>query len=142
MNAPEIQFDPAAARFGAARSQKRLEDDRLLVGKGLFSDDRRFENEAALVVVRSPHAHARIKSVDLAAGRAAPGVLAVWTLAELAADGVKHIPVSPLFKRPGGLPMSAIFAAVILMATVMLVAPLAVYLPIGAMSGVILNSRR
>ncbi|HSG77293.1 MAG TPA: xanthine dehydrogenase family protein molybdopterin-binding subunit [Burkholderiales bacterium] len=107
MNAPEIQFDPAAARFGAARSQKRLEDDRLLVGKGLFSDDRRFENEAALVVVRSPHAHARIKSVDLAAGRAAPGVLAVWTLAELAADGVKHIPVSPLFKRPGGQPMSA-----------------------------------
>ena len=107
MNAPEIQFDPAAARFGAARSQKRLEDDRLLVGKGLFSDDRRFENEAALVVVRSPHAHARIKSVDLAAVRAAPGVLAAWTMAELAADGVKHIPVPPLFKRADGQPMSA-----------------------------------
>ena len=107
MNAPEIQFDPAAARFGAARSQKRLEDDRLLVGKGLFSDDRRFENEAALVVVRSPHAHARIKSVDLAAVRTAPGVLAAWTMAELAADGVKHIPVPPLFKRADGQPMSA-----------------------------------
>ena len=42
MNAPElqVQFDPSSARFGASRSQKRLEDDRLLVGKGLYSDDR------------------------------------------------------------------------------------------------------
>ncbi|HEX5092628.1 MAG TPA: hypothetical protein VFV84_08070, partial [Burkholderiales bacterium] len=78
MNAPQIQFDPESARFGSARTQKRLEDDRLLLGKGLFSDDRRFENEAALVVVRSPYAHARIKSVDLAAVRAAPGVIAAW----------------------------------------------------------------
>ncbi len=107
MNAPEIQFDPAAARFGSARSQKRLEDDRLLIGKGLFSDDRRFDNEAALVVVRSPHAHAKIKSVDLTAVRAAPGVLAAWTMADLAADGVKHIPVPALFKRADGQPLSA-----------------------------------
>lgn len=107
MNAPEIQFDPEAARFGASRTQKRLEDDRLLVGKGLYSDDRRFANEAALVVVRSPYAHAKIKSVDLAAVRAAPGVLAAWTLADLAADGVGHIAVPPLFKRADGQPMSA-----------------------------------
>ena len=106
MNAPAIQFDPESARFGASRTQKRLEDDRLLVGKGLFSDDRRFENEAALVVVRSPYAHARIRSVDLAAVRAAPGVIAAWTLAEMAADGVKHIPYPPLFKRGDGQPMS------------------------------------
>ncbi|MGH8708239.1 MAG: xanthine dehydrogenase family protein molybdopterin-binding subunit, partial [Burkholderiales bacterium] len=102
MTAPEIQFDAEAARFGASRTQKRLEDDRLLVGKGLYSDDRRFDDEAALVLVRSPHAHAKIKSVDLAAVRAAPGVIAAWTLAELAADGVKHIPVPPLFKRADG----------------------------------------
>jgi carbon-monoxide dehydrogenase large subunit len=107
MNAPEIQFDPEAARFGASRTQKRLEDDRLLVGKGLFSDDRRFDNEAALVVVRSPYAHARIESVDLAAVRAAPGVLAAWTMADLAADGVKHIAFPVLFKRADGQPMSA-----------------------------------
>jgi carbon-monoxide dehydrogenase large subunit len=105
--APAIQFDPAAARFGASRSQKRLEDDRLLVGKGLFSDDRRFEREAALVLVRSPHAHAMVKSVDLAAALAAPGVIAAWTMAELRADGVKHIPWPPLFKRADGQPMSA-----------------------------------
>ena len=107
MNAPAIQFDPASARFGASRTQKRLEDDRLLVGKGLFSDDRRFEGEAAMVLVRSPHAHARIAAVDLAAVRAAPGVLAAWTMADLAADGVKHIPTPPLFKRADGQPMSA-----------------------------------
>jgi carbon-monoxide dehydrogenase large subunit len=107
MNAPQIQFDPESARFGSARTQKRLEDDRLLVGKGLFSDDRRFEREAALVVVRSPYAHAKIRSVDLAAVRSAPGVIAVWTMAELAADGVKHIPYPPIFKRADGQPMSS-----------------------------------
>lgn len=107
MSAPAVQFDPEAARFGASRTQKRLEDDRLLLGKGLFSDDRRFENEAALVVVRSPYPHARIKSVDLATVRAAPGVLAAWTMTELAADGVKHIAFPPLFKRADGAPMSA-----------------------------------
>jgi carbon-monoxide dehydrogenase large subunit len=106
MNAPAIQFDPESARFGSSRTQKRLEDDRLLVGKGLFSDDRRFANEAALVVVRSPYPHAKIRSIDLAAVRAAPGVLAAWTMAELAADGVKHIPYPPLFKRADGQPMS------------------------------------
>jgi len=107
MKAPAVQFDPAAARFGASRTQKRLEDDRLLLGKGLYSDDRRFENEAALVVVRSPYAHAKIKSVNLAAVRAAPGVLAAWTLADLAAGGAKQIPIPPLFKRADGAPMSA-----------------------------------
>ena len=107
MNAPQVQFDPESARFGASRSQKRLEDDRLLVGLGRFSDDRRFDNEAALVVTRSPHAHARIRAVNLDAARAAPGVLAAWTMAELAADGVKHLPTPPLFKRADGQPMSA-----------------------------------
>lgn len=107
MNAPQIQFDPESARFGASRTQKRIEDDRLLTGKGLYSDDRRFENEAALVVARSPYAHARIKGVDLGAVRAAPGVLAAWVMADLAADGVKHIPTPPLFKRADGQPMQA-----------------------------------
>src|SRR6185295_3134007 len=84
MNAPPKLFNPDAARFGASRSQKRVEDDRLLTGQGVFSDDRRFANEAALVVLRSPHAHARIASIDASAARAAPGVLAVYTCADLA----------------------------------------------------------
>jgi carbon-monoxide dehydrogenase large subunit len=103
----QIQFDPSAARFGAARSQKRLEDDRLLVGKGLYSDDREFANQAWLVLVRSPHAHAKISSVDLAACREASGVLAAWTISDLLAAGVRPIPIPPLFKRADGSPMAA-----------------------------------
>jgi aerobic carbon-monoxide dehydrogenase large subunit len=103
----QVQFDPASARFGAARSQKRLEDERLLLGKGMYSDDREFPNQAWLVLVRSPHAHATIGSIDLSACGRAPGTLAVWAMADLRADGVGHIPFPPLFKRADGLPMAA-----------------------------------
>ena len=103
----QVQFDPASARFGAARSQKRLEDDRLLAGKGLFSDDREFPNQAWLVVVRSPHAHAKILKVDLADARKAKGVIAAWSMADLRVDGVGHIPFPPAFKRADGSPMAA-----------------------------------
>lgn len=105
MSAPAQQFDPESAQFGSSRTQKRLEDDRLLVGAGLFSDDRQFENEAALVVVRAPHAHARISATDLAAARAAPGVLGVWSMDDLKTDGVGFIPVPTMFKRADGTPM-------------------------------------
>jgi carbon-monoxide dehydrogenase large subunit len=103
----QVQFDPASARFGASRSQKRLEDDRLLLGKGLFSDDRVFPGEAWIVLVRSPHAHARILNIDISEARKCEGVLAAWSMAELRADGVKHIPFPPLFKRADGSPMAA-----------------------------------
>ena len=107
MNAPETQFDPASARFGSSRSQKRLEDDRLLVGKGLYSDDRDLPGQAWMVVLRSPHAHARIVSIDATDARKAPGVVAVYTGADLKADGIGHMPFPPLFKRPDGAPMGA-----------------------------------
>ena len=103
----QVQFDPASARFGAARSQKRLEDDRLLAGKGLFSDDREFPNQAWVVLVRSPHAHAKISRVDLSEARRQQGVIAAWSMAELRADGVGHIPFPPAFKRHDGSPMAA-----------------------------------
>ena len=103
----QVQFDPASARFGASRSQKRLEDDRLLAGKGLFSDDRVFPRQVWLVLVRSPHAHARIGSIDLAEAKKRNGVIAAWSMADLRADGVKHIPFPPLFKRADGTPMAA-----------------------------------
>jgi carbon-monoxide dehydrogenase large subunit len=108
-NAPDlqVQFDPSSARFGASRSQKRLEDDRLLVGKGLYSDDRRLADEAWLVLVRSPHAHAKIRAIDLSAAKEAPGVIAAWSMGDLRADGVGHIPFPPLFKRADGSPMAA-----------------------------------
>src|SRR5262245_2594156 len=109
MTAPtlQVQYDPSIARFGASRSQKRLEDDRLLLGKGLYSDDRVFPDQAFLVVLRSPHAHAVLKSVDLEEARKAPGVIAAWSMADLRADGVKPIPYPPIFKRADGSPMAS-----------------------------------
>src|SRR5438034_2927043 len=103
----QVQFDPSSARFGASRSQKRLEDDRLLVGKGRYSDDLEFAGLAWLVVVRSPHAHADISALDLSGCRSAPGVVAAWSMAELRADGVAHIPFPPLIKRADGAPVAA-----------------------------------
>jgi carbon-monoxide dehydrogenase large subunit len=99
----QVQFDPASARFGASRSQKRLEDERLLLGKGLFSDDRVFPRQAWMVLVRSPHAHARIRSIKLDV----PDALAAWSMKELRADGLKHIPFPPLFKRADGSPQAS-----------------------------------
>jgi aerobic carbon-monoxide dehydrogenase large subunit len=107
-SSPQIQFDPSAARFGSARSQKRLEDDRLLAGKGLYSDDRVFPDQAWLVVLRSPHAHAVVRSIDLEEAKKSPGVIAAWSMADLRADGVKHIPFPALFKRADGSPMAAV----------------------------------
>ena len=109
MSAPalQVQFDPASARFGASRSQKRLEDDRLLTGKGRYSDDLDFPRQCWLVLLRSPHAHAKLGSVDLTAVKQATGVIAAWTMAELRGDGVGHIPFPPLFKRADGSPMTA-----------------------------------
>src|ERR671929_2065975 len=103
----QVQFDPAAARFGASRSQKRLEDERLLTGKGRYSDDLEFPNQCWLVVARSPYAHARIAGIDLSTVKSAPGVIAAWSMADLRADGVGHIPFPPLFKRADGSPMAA-----------------------------------
>src|SRR5437660_6127815 len=101
----QVQFDPSSARFGASRSQKRLEDDRLLTGKGRYSDDLEFPRQCWLVVVRSPHAHANISTIDLGAARAAQGVIAAWTMADLRGDGIGHIPFPPLFKRDDGSTM-------------------------------------
>src|SRR5713101_7029648 len=68
-------------RWFGARVQ-RAEDDRLLRGRGRFTDD---IDEGALesCLVRSPYAHARIKSIDVRAARAVQGVLAVYTAADL-----------------------------------------------------------
>ncbi len=65
----------------------RLEDDALLRGAGRFTDDVRLANEARAMVLRSPHAHARIRSIDTAAARKLPGVLAILTGADIGVDG-------------------------------------------------------
>ena len=94
-------------KFGSGYAVQRMEDDALLAGRGQFTDDLQLNlplRPARLVFLRSPYPHARIVSVDAAAARAMPGVLAVWTGAELFTAGLKHLPGNPNFKRAGGQP--------------------------------------
>ncbi len=79
-------------QFGVGQTVARVEDQRLLRGHGRYTDDTRPAGAAALALVRSPHAHADIAAIDTEAARAAPGVLAVYTVADLDAAGVQDIP--------------------------------------------------
>jgi carbon-monoxide dehydrogenase large subunit len=79
---------------------RRLEDPRLLTGGGRYSDDVNLPGQAHACFVRSPHAHARIGRIDAAAARAVPGVLAVLTGADAAADGLRPITHSPMPNNP------------------------------------------
>src|SRR6202011_3453770 len=81
---------------------RREEDFRLLRGRGRYVDDVRLPREARGYVVRSPHAHARIVSLDAAAARVAPGVLAVLTGDDLKARGLGTLrPLVPRRRRGG-----------------------------------------
>tara|TARA_Y100000588_G_scaffold386426_1_gene481934 strand:+ start:1235 stop:3574 length:2340 start_codon:yes stop_codon:yes gene_type:complete len=74
---------------------RRLEDGRLLTGRGRFSDDWSLKNQAYMAVVRSPHAHARIRSVDTSDAENLPGVMAIFTGQDCIADELSPIPHSP-----------------------------------------------
>jgi aerobic carbon-monoxide dehydrogenase large subunit len=74
---------------------RRKEDRRLLTGRGNFTDDINLPSQAYAAVLRSPHAHARILSIDTAAASRAPGVLAVLTGRDYAAAGLKGVPHGP-----------------------------------------------
>ncbi|MGH7730084.1 MAG: xanthine dehydrogenase family protein molybdopterin-binding subunit, partial [Candidatus Eiseniibacteriota bacterium] len=75
---------------------RRKEDDRLLRGGGRFSDDFSAPGQVYAAMVRSPHPHARIVAIGSEAARAMPGVLAVFTGADAAHDGLGAIPHSPV----------------------------------------------
>jgi aerobic carbon-monoxide dehydrogenase large subunit len=77
---------------GIGQTVRRKEDARLVTGRGNYSDDVNLPGQAYGAVVRSPHAHALIRSIDVAAARAMPGVLAVLTGQDALADGLKRIP--------------------------------------------------
>jgi carbon-monoxide dehydrogenase large subunit len=77
---------------GIGAPVRRKEDARLLVGAGCYSDDVDLPRQARAFVLRSPHAHARIKAIDATQAKALKGVLAVLTGEDLRADGIKPIP--------------------------------------------------
>ena len=66
---------------------RRREDARFVTGRGAYLDDLRFDGVAHAVFVRSPHAHARVTAIDTADALCSPGVLAVLTACDAAADG-------------------------------------------------------
>jgi len=77
---------------GIGQPVRRKEDFRLLTGRGSFADDIHPPELAHAVIVRSPHAHAHIESIDKAAALASPGVLKVLTGHDYVADGLAPIP--------------------------------------------------
>ncbi|HXP05376.1 MAG TPA: xanthine dehydrogenase family protein molybdopterin-binding subunit [Stellaceae bacterium] len=92
--------DIAALRAGIGQSVVRREDPRFLTGRGRYGDDRNLPRQLTSYVLRSPHAHATIASIDVAAAGAAPGVAAVLTGADYLADGLWPMPHAPSSTSP------------------------------------------
>jgi len=79
-------------KFALGQSIQRLEDDALLRGVGRYTDDFSLARAAHVCFVRSPHAHARIRNVSVEEALRAPGVVAVLTGKDVAADGLGNVP--------------------------------------------------
>ena len=95
------------AKFGIGQSVTRFEDVRLLKGEGRYLNDVNLPGQAHAVVLRSPHAHARIRAIDVDRALKAPGVLAVLTGADVERDGLGTMKMTLRRKRPDGTPMFA-----------------------------------
>src|SRR5436189_1324713 len=74
------------AKFGIGQAVRRVEDQRFLLGQGRYVDDISLPGQCYGVTVLSPHAHARIKRIDVTKAKAAPGVLCVLTGADAMAE--------------------------------------------------------
>jgi carbon-monoxide dehydrogenase large subunit len=105
---------PDSTSLGAiGQPLRRKEDERLLTGRGRFSDDFSLLGQTYAAVVRSPHPHARIVEIDTRRALAMPGVLGILTGQDCAADGLSPIPHNPVpqtrydmkLTGPGGGPI-------------------------------------
>jgi aerobic carbon-monoxide dehydrogenase large subunit len=90
---------------GIGASVRRKEDQRFITGKGHYTDDVSRPGQTYACFVRSPHAHARIKKIDTKAAASWPGVLAVLTGAELAADKIGNLICGWMIHSKDGTPM-------------------------------------
>src|SRR5512142_607814 len=93
------------AHDGIGAAVLRKEDRRFLTGAGHYTDDVTRANQTIMAIVRSPHAHARIRAIRADAARGAPGVLAVLTGADLAKEKIGNIPTGWLIHSKDGSPM-------------------------------------
>jgi carbon-monoxide dehydrogenase large subunit len=90
---------------GIGAAVRRKEDQRFITGKGHFTDDVNRPGQVHAFFIRSPHAHARIGSIDSTAAAASPGVIAVLTGAELAADKIGSLICGWMIHSKDGSPM-------------------------------------
>ncbi len=105
MNAPADITQFVEERYAVGQPVPRKEDPVLLRGQGRYSDDINLPGQAYAVMLRSGVAHGRIRSIDTEAARAMPGVLAVYTGADLLAGGMGLMPSGADFKNADGSPM-------------------------------------
>jgi len=93
-------MDQAVNGSGIGQPVRRREDLRLVRGAGRYTADENLPGQVYAVMVRSPHAHARIRGIATDQAKAAPGVLAVLTGADFLADGLQPIPHKPWSPHP------------------------------------------
>ena len=91
--------------YGIGQSVARVEDRRLLTGKGNYTDDRKVPGAAYMAILRSPHAAAGIRAIDTSAAAKMPGVVEVLTAEDLNADGVRGLACGVKRHKRDGSPM-------------------------------------
>jgi carbon-monoxide dehydrogenase large subunit len=96
-----------SAPDGVGKPVRRAEDPRLITGAGRYTDDVSLPGQAYAAMVRSPHAHARIRAIDATAARSVDGVLAILTGADALADGLKPMPHRPVPANPHEVPLKS-----------------------------------
>jgi aerobic carbon-monoxide dehydrogenase large subunit len=109
MNIQDDRGAWALQKFGIGQPVPRTEDPKLVRGEGRYTDDLSLPGQAYAAIVRSSHAHGVLKGIDSAAARAMPGVLAIYTGADLQAAGYGGLKCVPPFKNRDGTPMKKPF---------------------------------
>jgi carbon-monoxide dehydrogenase large subunit len=99
--------DETMMKYGVGQPVRRFEDSRLLTGRGRYQDDITLPRQSYAVFVRSPHAHAWIRAIDVTAAGKAAGVIAVYTGADYTADGLGMPKAAMPRKKADGSPMFA-----------------------------------
>jgi carbon-monoxide dehydrogenase large subunit len=98
-------MDLSLQKFGIGQPVPRTEDPVLVQGRGRYTDDLNLDGQAYAFIVRSPIAHGRLRAIDAAAARQTPGVLGVWTGADLEAAGYGGLKCGVGFANRDGSPM-------------------------------------
>src|SRR3954451_21826723 len=95
----------ALRKFGIGQPVPRAEDPTLVRGEGRYTDDVNLDGQAHAVVVRSTYAHGVVRGIDTDAARTMPGVLAIYTAADLDAAGYGMLKCNVPFANRDGSPM-------------------------------------